>query len=127
MNPSSSTATPRPLSLSQAILFGGLTVGTLDILDATIYSYLRRGTAPLRVLQSVAGGLLGKSAYDGGWSTGALYGLCVYAVMYLVVLPLSANGAIPFTWPGFVNNSLIHMLGIGMPSVYFARRAVVSP
>ena len=55
----------------RGILIGGLTAGVLDILYAFVLAALRGGT-PLRVLQSVAGGMLGSLAYKGGAATGAL-------------------------------------------------------
>src|SRR5258708_18358295 len=55
----------------RAILLGGLIAGTIDISYACIFSYLRRGTSPVRVLQSVASGALGRSAFDGGARTAA--------------------------------------------------------
>ncbi|MGA9342598.1 MAG: hypothetical protein WBV61_09765 [Rhodanobacteraceae bacterium] len=58
-------------SASFAILAGGLVAGALDIAYAiSFWSY--RGIAPERVLQSVASGLLGKPAFDGGLHTEAL-------------------------------------------------------
>ena len=54
------------------ILLGGLIAGTLDITYACIFSYLRRGTRPSVVLQSVASGALGRSAFEGGAKTAAL-------------------------------------------------------
>src|SRR3989442_2313125 len=56
----------------QPILLGGLIAGTLDITYACIFSYLRRGTRPSVVLQSVASGALGRSAFEGGAKTAAL-------------------------------------------------------
>ena len=79
----------------RAILLGGLIAGTIDISYACIFSYLRRGTSPVRVLQSVASGALGRSAFDGGARTAAL-GLVFHfliatiasAVYYLASRPL---------------------------------------
>src|SRR5258708_16937004 len=80
----------------RAILLGGLIAGTLDISYACIFSYIRRGTSPVRVLQSVASGALGQSAFKGGAKTAAL-GLVFHfliatiaaAVYYLASRPLS--------------------------------------
>jgi hypothetical protein len=46
-------------------------VGVLDILDAFVF-YGLRGASPLRILQSVASGLLGANAFQGGLATAAL-------------------------------------------------------
>jgi hypothetical protein len=50
---------------------GILAVGVLDILDALIFFGLR-GVPPIRILQGVASGLLGREAYAGGVGTAAL-------------------------------------------------------
>ena len=48
------------------LLTGWLVAGTLDILYAICFSYLRSGVAPSRVLHSVAAGAFGAAAYQGG-------------------------------------------------------------
>jgi hypothetical protein len=55
---------------------------------------------------------------------GLLYGIVAYAVMSLVVLPLSKIGgpSMPAT-PVLANGLLIHMFGVGLPSALFARAA----
>lgn len=65
-----------PLGIGRALLFGTLTVGTLDILDAFVFFGLR-GVAPIRILQSIASGWLGRPAYAGGMPT-ALLGLVTH-------------------------------------------------
>jgi hypothetical protein len=74
----------------QAIVFGGLAVGVLDISEPIIF-YGLRGVAPIRILQSVASGLLGPAAFQGGLPTAAL-GLALHffiafvaATVYVVV------------------------------------------
>ena len=144
------------------ILIGGLIAGTLDISYACIYSYLRRGTRPIVILQSVASGALGPPAFTGGAKTAALglafhflialiaatvfylasrvisfmithavisgvvFGICVYLVMNLVVLPLSRIPVkVPlwaYPWPSLVGGLLIHMFGIGLPIALVVRR-----
>lgn len=52
---------------------------------------------------------------------GPLYGLAAFAVMNLVVLPLSAAGRAHFDALGLANGLLVHMLGVGMPSALAAR------
>jgi hypothetical protein len=54
---------------------------------------------------------------------GLLYGIAAYWVMNLVVVPLSAAGSRPFSWPVLINGLLIHALGVGLPSALFARAA----
>jgi hypothetical protein len=61
-----------PPSAFETIVYGGLAVGVLDILDAITFFGLYRGTTPVRVLQSVAGGLYGREAFNGGAKTAAI-------------------------------------------------------
>jgi hypothetical protein len=55
----------------RAILCGGLVAGALDISYACVRGILRGSTAQ-RILQSVASGLLGRGALEGGWATAGL-------------------------------------------------------
>lgn len=59
------------------------------------------------------------------WIAGAIYGVLVYLFMNLVVLPLSALHRAPDLTPSvsLLNQFLIHMFGIGIPSALFARAA----
>lgn len=54
---------------------------------------------------------------------GIVYGIAVYAFMNLVVVPLSNAGKSPFVLPVFLNGIAIHMVGVGLPSAWFASRA----
>jgi uncharacterized membrane protein YagU involved in acid resistance len=65
------------------ILAGGLTAGALDILDAFVFFGLR-DVSPVVILQSIASGLLGRAAYQGGLRTAAI-GLALHVVIALVV------------------------------------------
>jgi len=53
---------------AKAIVIGGLTVGTLDCLAASI-SALVKGRSPAIVWQFVASGLVGQKSFDYGWMT----------------------------------------------------------
>jgi uncharacterized membrane protein YagU involved in acid resistance len=88
---------------ARAILTGGLIAGAIDITYACVFSYLRRGTPPARILQSVASGALGPSAFDGGTPAAAL-GLLLHflialtwaAVYYLASRKLSVLARVPY-------------------------------
>jgi hypothetical protein len=54
-----------------AVVAGGVSAGTLDILAAFL-AYGLRGVSPVRILQSVASGLLGLAAFQGGARTASL-------------------------------------------------------
>jgi uncharacterized membrane protein YagU involved in acid resistance len=86
------------------ILYGGLVVGILDMLFAFTFYGLILGAKPLRIFQSVAAGLLGRTtAYEGGIRT-FLLGLllhfvvatCIATVYYLAsrVLPVLIRRAV---------------------------------
>lgn len=61
----------------KAIFWGGLIAGALDITAACLSAWFRASVTPVRVLQSVAAGLLGSAAYNGGTKT-ALLGLALH-------------------------------------------------
>jgi len=145
---------PRPV---QALLFGMVAVGGLDILDAIVF-FGFRDVPPIRIFQSIASGLLGASAYSGGLSTailggvlhffiafcivavyyvasrklpglahhplryGPLYGLVVYGIMTMIVVPLSAASTGAPDLAVIINGVCIHMVGVGLPSALCAWR-----
>jgi hypothetical protein len=55
--------------------------------------------------------------------SGMFYGIGVYLVMNLLVLPLSAAGRPTFVPVVVLNGVLIHMFGVGVPSCLAARAA----
>lgn len=66
-----------------AILAGGGIAGTFDITYAIVY-FAFRGVSAERVLQSVASGLLGQPAYEGGTQT-AVLGFCLHFGMAFLI------------------------------------------
>jgi len=76
--------TQKPLTAAQAILYGTLVAGTLDITDASVVS-LVKGSTPARMLRSVASGLLGRASFDGGLATAALGLLLHFFIAFSVV------------------------------------------
>ncbi len=85
---------PRTLSPVRAIVYGAVVVGALDLLDALVFFGLR-GVAPVRICQSIAAGLLGRAAFQGGAATAALgvalhffIATCVVVTYYLASLRL---------------------------------------
>jgi hypothetical protein len=63
------------------ILWGGLIAGTLDILSAFV-TISRPGYGPMRILQGIASGLLGRSSFRGGWGTALLGLACHFAIAF---------------------------------------------
>ena len=107
------SATERSQGL-RTILYAGLIAGAMDITAALINSKLHGGAA-VRVLQSIAGGLLGRDAYQGGWKTAALgfvLHFCIatiWAAIYYAAslkLPLLTRQAV---WCGLVYGVVVYL------------------
>ena len=80
----------------RALVYGTLAAGTLDLLDAFIFFGVRSGVRPIRILQSIAAGLLGRASFSGGWHTAAL-GLVLhfFIAFVIVVVFLLASRRLP--------------------------------
>jgi len=93
----------------QAILLGGFAAGAADILSA-----IGNKGKPLGVLQYIASGLIGRSAFDGGWLTGAV-GLAVHFGLTTIMAALFVSAARRWAvlwrnpWPvGFIYGALLY-------------------
>lgn len=73
-----------PLTPAAALALGTLAVGALDLLDAIVFFHFR-GVAAIRIPQSIAAGLLGRAAYQGGLGTAALGVLLHFFIAFSVV------------------------------------------
>lgn len=84
MTASASRLTTERSQAFPAIAWAGLAAGVLDISSAFILSY-PKGVGPIRVLQGVAAGLVGReSAIEGGLATAGL-GLVIHFFIAFVV------------------------------------------
>jgi hypothetical protein len=108
------------------IIVGTLVAGALDI-SAAILTWLPRGVAPSRVLQSVASGLLGKDSFTGGAGTAALGLFLHFAIMCgIVAVFVLASRRLPMLTP----RALLPAIGCGVVYgivVYFAMTYIVVP
>lgn len=68
-----------------ALFTGAFIVGTLDLLFA-IGFWFPKGVAPIRILQSIAAGVLGRASFSGGAQTAILGGLLHYFIAFVIVL-----------------------------------------
>jgi hypothetical protein len=93
------------------ILYAGALVGALDITAACINARVVAGFPPVHVLQSVAGGLLGRATYNGGFAT-AVLGLVMHFTMALSVVTvfyaLSRRFPLPQKFFGVVAVGLLY-------------------
>ena len=60
------------LTPAKAILYGTLASGVLDAADGVFFYFLTKHLNPIQVLQYIASGALGASAYQGGLATAGL-------------------------------------------------------
>ena len=74
------TATPNHY---RAVSYGGLIAGALDLAYAIIVNGIR-GIEPVRIMQSIASGLLGSAAYEHGAATATL-GVVLHFLMMFVI------------------------------------------
>jgi hypothetical protein len=74
------------MNRTRAVLYGGLTVAVLDIVDAFVFFGIRSGTTPARILKGIAGGLLGKAASAGGAGSVVLGAACHLFIATTIVL-----------------------------------------
>jgi len=124
-----STAATRPGDLPR-LLFAAGVVAVLDISFAATYWVVYRGAITFtRLLQSIASGLLGKAAFDGGagtaWVGAAAH--CTVALGWSTIFLLAAR-----RWPAFRRElGRRHgALKVGMPfgmMVWLAMNFVVVP
>jgi hypothetical protein len=99
----------------ETIVYGGLAIGVLDFLDATIF-FGSRGISPVRIFQHVASGLLGRASFDGGYTTFAL-GLFLHfvvafgiaTVFYIASLKLPMLIRHPVLW-GMIYGVVAHFV-----------------
>lgn len=141
----------RPSSV-RTILFAGFAAGFLDILAAfLLYCWIRETSTPMQMLQYIASGVLGESAFSGAWATalagfgfhfliatsfalvyfraypfipflkeqkvaaGLIYGILVWAVMNLLVLPLVFRNIPNFKPEAVLLGAGVLMLCVGLP------------
>src|SRR5258705_3595129 len=87
MNAASEALSARRPNAYQIILLGGLIAGTLDLTAACVTAWLRASVSPVRVMQSIAAGLLGAASYTGGTKTAGL----LVALQFLILTVATAG------------------------------------
>jgi hypothetical protein len=97
------------MKILKPILYAGALVGVFDITAACINARVLAGFAPAHVLQSVAGGLLGRGTYTGGFATAAL-GLAMHFTMALTVAAIFYALSRRFSLP----RNLLGVVAVGM-------------
>ena len=150
------SAAPEPRRAQRIVLFAvlvTLALASADLLFACTFWFSRYHVPPLRILQNIAAGLLGRRAFLGGggtaalgallhyaimgamvsvyvlasrrsralvarpWRYGSLYGLVLFVVMNLIVVPHSAFPLPPGPFPvsNLIKGILAHIVLVGLP------------
>lgn len=112
----------KPLSPAKAVLLGGTIAGALDLLFALSFAAYN-GVAPLRLLQTVASGLVGNTAFSGGGGT-ALLGFVLHFVLSLIWAGLFL--VLARALPRLLAHPMVSGLVFGA-FVFLAMRLVVLP
>lgn len=111
-------------AVARSILLGGLAAGTLDLADAFIFSYLRSGVVPIRILHAIASGLIGREAAIGGGAATAALGVAVH---FSIATTMAAFYVLLSRWWSVFIRHAVPMgilYGIG---AYFVMQLVVLP
>jgi hypothetical protein len=95
---------------SLAILWGGLACGVLDITQAMLAWYIQSGVKPIRIFQSVAAGLIGRSAaFQGGMKTAVLGGALHFFIAFTATaVYFTASRWIPFMTKHAILSGLLY-------------------
>jgi len=106
---------------AKAISVAGLTCGALDI-SAALVVYGLMGAKPLRLLQGIAGGILGPRTYSGGTAT-ALLGLALHFVIAFgaAAVFFLASRVVPL----LLNHAVVSGVLYGIAVYFFMNRVVV--
>jgi hypothetical protein len=81
------------------ILLGGLIAGVLDGFDAVVFYGLSFGVTPTLLFQNIAGGLLGRRTFHGGWYTVLLGVACHFTIAIgAAAVFYGASRVIPMLW-----------------------------
>lgn len=109
-------------TLVKMVIIAGLLAGVLDIVAALSYHGMS-GISPQRVLQGIAGGLLGSDAYGGGWKT-AILGLFLHFAIMLVIAAVYVIVAHRLVF--LMRHPWVSGIAFGI-IVYFVMNAIVLP
>jgi hypothetical protein len=121
MNPVGAILPLQKTNALLAVVWGGLACGVLDITAALlVYGYF--GAKPLRLLQGIAGGVLGPRTYSGGIGTALLGLLCHFVIAFsAAAVYVAASRIMPF----LVRHAVLSGALYGVVVYFFMNRVVV--
>lgn len=139
------------LSKTATIVKAGLIAGTLDILSAFFYYYIKTQKNPVNILKYITTQVFGKTFFTNEsakaamgllihyviafiWTiiffiiyphikfffksrilTGLVYGIIIWVIMNLVIVPLGTLPKAPFNLSSAIINMLILIIAVGTP------------
>ena len=106
------------------IVYGGLAAGVLDILYAFVFFGMKYGLTPIRILQSVAAGLLGRDASRAGGLKTALLGLFLHFLNAFIIATIFFVASLIL--PMLIRRAVLWGLLYGV-AVYFVMNYIVIP
>jgi len=110
-------------SAFHTVVLGGMVIGVLDFLDASIFFTQYYGISIERVWQSVAAGVLGREASTaGGWNTAAL-GIFLHFVIAFLVAAVYFAGTRVTNF--LVNRPVISGLSFGVVANFVMQWVVI--
>jgi hypothetical protein len=121
MDSATATFAAQKLNPLLGALWGGLICGVLDITAAlVVYGFF--GLKPVRLLQGIAGGLLGPRTFNGGLATALLGLLCHFVIAFLAA---SVYFALSRAVPLLVQHAILSGVLYGVAVYFFMNRIVV--
>lgn len=121
MDSATATLSVQKLNPLLGVLWGGLICGVLDITAAlVVYGFF--GLKPVRLLQGIAGGLLGPRTFNGGLATALLGLLCHFVIAFLAA---SVYFALSRAVPLLVQHAILSGVLYGVAVYFFMNRIVV--
>jgi hypothetical protein len=121
MNSAVGTLPVSKTSTLRGMLWGGLACGVLDITAAfVVYGFF--GAKPIRILQGIAGGLLGPRSYDGGLATALLGLLCHFVIAFSAA---TVYFALSRRLPLLLQHAVVAGVLYGVAVYFFMNRIVV--
>jgi hypothetical protein len=121
MDSATATLSVQKLNPLLGVLWGGLICGVLDITAAlVVYGFF--GLKPVRLLQGIAGGLLGPRTFNGGLATALLGLLCHFIIAFLAATVYFAlSRAVPL----LIQHAILAGVLYGVAVYFFMNRIVV--
>jgi hypothetical protein len=114
---------PPTRNAAPVIVQGAMVAGTLDIAYAIGFWAITAGVAPMRILQSVAAGVLGNASFKGGIRTASLGLALHFLIMFAMV---GACFLLARRWPTLCRRPVLYGAIYGL-ALYAVMTHVVVP